>query len=89
MIADEDAYGDMPDLHVRIVDTCPSGGGVTTIQTAARYAGRWRIRLDNPGSQIHGRCLEARITADSTDGPVNIWAGDYYFSNDVALHFAD
>ena len=84
-IADENSYSDMPDLNLRVVDTCAPGGTVT-LETAQRRAGRWRLVVDT-FTGIAGRCLEVRITADSTDnGLSSVWVADYYFSNSIANH---
>ena len=84
VIADENTYGEMPDLNVRIVDTCVASNPI--VQSAARLAGRWRVVLDQNVHSLPGKCLEARITADATSGPVEVFAADYGFSNSYSKH---
>lgn len=72
---------------VRVVDTCPTGGGEVVIATALNQARRYRIVLADAPNTIHGRCLEMRVTALSVPpGGQGFWTADYYWSNANSEH---
>jgi len=72
-----------------IVDKCPAGGGTTVISTASENAGalRKKIRLTSPSTQIHGRCLYARMVGlNIPSGGWKVWAATMAYSNTPELH---
>lgn len=82
-------FQNIPKVSLQIVDKCPSGGGTAVVSTASVSAGalRKKIRLSSPTTQIHGRCLYARMVGQSVpSGGWKVWAASMAFSNDPDLH---
>ncbi|WP_181233136.1 S8 family serine peptidase [Enhygromyxa salina] len=73
---------DVPDIVVKVVDTC--AGGVTVAQDYS-YALRKRLHLNN--SQIANKCLEMRVRAwDVPPEGTVVYMADYFHGGSTTIH---
>lgn len=72
----------VPDIVVRVVDTC--NGGATVLSDYS-YAPRKRLHLTAP--QIGGKCLEMRVLGwDVPPGGTVVYMADYFHAGDTNIH---
>lgn len=90
-LVDDNYYNDSPQMRYELIDKCPPGGGEQVVLTAASYALKARLRIPEyrAPSEIHGRCLYVRATVVAASGPVDVYFGDYFYSNARINHAVD
>jgi len=78
----------LPKFKFEIIDKCPSQGGVVVVAAANSVdALGKRIQLVDPATQIHGRCLFARVTGSSVpSGGHKIWGASAAYSVHPSLN---
>jgi len=82
-------FQNIPRVKLEVVDKCPVGGGTQVVLTASEVNGalRKKIRLTSPATQIHGRCLYARMVGLNVPASGwKVWAATMAYSNTPSLH---
>jgi hypothetical protein len=81
-------YEDIADLRVRLVDTCPSGGGdpeeIETAWTGQTMRKKIQVKAD---ADTHGRCLALEVKGLHVDGNgEKFFYAAYAYSNAEGVH---
>lgn len=80
-----DSWSNLPDLNVRVVNTCPHGGGQEVLYTALRQAGIAALRM--PRNTVAGKCLRIDVHGQHVRSGGVVYSGAYIvYSNDRKNH---
>ena len=74
------------DVIVRVVDTCPPGGGSPVVVRTSATSDIYRKRIRLSQAEISGRCLQMEVEAVDSPHGVRIYSADYYHGGDNTLH---
>jgi hypothetical protein len=81
----ENDLNNVADIVIKVVNTCPSGGGEVTVASDYSYDLRKRIHLGQ--AEISGRCLEMRAYGWKVPaGGRVVYSADYFHAGDPAQH---